>query len=126
MDSLANTYTGPTTVAAGKLVLSRNSGQVILGDLMIGSQQGLLTIGATVEEHIRGQISSDSQVALNRLSLFDISRISTANSEDIGSLTGAGSVELGPARLRCGGSGAAHHEYVHRRDQWHRRPFEGG
>ncbi len=82
-----NTYTGTTTVNDGTLVLSKSSGNAIAGALTIGSGTGVDTVRLTNAD----QIGDTSAVTVNATGVLNLN----ANHEAIGSLAGAGAVQLG-------------------------------
>ncbi|MES2573125.1 MAG: autotransporter-associated beta strand repeat-containing protein, partial [Verrucomicrobiota bacterium] len=100
----ANSFTGPTVVNAGSVVLFKNSNVNSLGS-------GALTIGDGIggtradQVVIRNseQINNDADVTVASSGLLDLA--SFDKSEQIGSLSGSGVVTLGPGSvLTVGGS----------------------
>jgi fibronectin-binding autotransporter adhesin len=99
----ANTYSGPTLVNDGVLVLHKSAGGNALGD---GSATNTLTIGdvplggpaKTAQVIVRNseQIANTTDVTLNSDGLLDLDTFNT--SETIGNLTGAvgSAITLGP------------------------------
>ena len=101
----ANDYTGTTAVNEGSLVLWKSIGvnAIPAGALTIGDGTG----GAKADQVIvrnNQQIADANDVTIASSGLLDLSTFNT--SEQIGSLTGTGSVILGPgSALTIGGAG---------------------
>jgi autotransporter-associated beta strand protein len=81
--SAANTYTGPTAIQSGTLVLNNSAGTAVPGALTIGTT----STTATVRLNAAAQTSSSTAVTINSSSLLDLN----GNADAIGtlSLTGA-------------------------------------
>jgi autotransporter-associated beta strand protein len=92
--SSANTYTGPTTVSAGTLVLNKTGGaSAVPGNLTINST-------GTVRELSSNQIADSSTVTVSTFpSTFDLN----GQTDTIGQLTlGGGNVTIGAGTLTAG------------------------
>jgi autotransporter-associated beta strand protein len=101
--SASNTYVGGTRVTEGTLLLRRSFfDRSILGNLLIGDG-----VGPAFSDVVRiedfAQINNLSAVTIASSGLFDLNGIS----ETVGSLSGAGRVEVGPNNLDVGRNGAS-------------------
>lgn len=94
----ANTFTGPTNVNEGTLVLNKTAGTAALGAgaLTIGDGIG----GAEADKliiRLSNQINDAANVTVNSSGLLDLGSFNT--SEQIASLAGAGQVDVGPGSV---------------------------
>lgn len=93
----ANTITGTTTVNAGTLLLGKNSGAAIGGDLVIGDGSGT----DTVQFSTANQLASAANVTVNGSGVLDLN----GNNQAIASLTlgGGALITTGTGALTLGG-----------------------
>jgi autotransporter-associated beta strand protein len=91
----ANSYTGPTSVNEGTLVLFKNAGvnainstTITVGDGVGGARADRLVVRNS------NQINDSAEVAVSSSGLFDLASFDA--SEAIAALSGAGAVDLGP------------------------------
>jgi autotransporter-associated beta strand protein len=86
--SVANTFTGQTTVMAGTLVLAKTgNAPAVSGNVVIGTEGSSTAVLQTVNA---GQVSYPTQVTINSPGLFDL----VSGSQSVGDLNGSGNITL--------------------------------
>lgn len=93
----ANSYSGDTKIHGGTLRLNKSSGLAIPGDVVVG----LSNFTSSLSLSRSNQISDLSYVTV----LLGHSFVLNGNNETIGSIEGAGSINLGLGTLTTGGAG---------------------
>lgn len=98
-----NTMAGTTTVKAGTLRANKPRGVVaIAGPLVIGDGAGSAAVSLALDE----QIANSVPVTINSSAMLDLATFGGLI-ENIGSLAGSGSVDLGSGLLHTGGNNAS-------------------